>query len=87
MGIKKREREKENDRKQELLSDIDDVKRKVDHYNRLIGNEEAIRLEVEEKVEEEIAELQRQIHETDRKIIDRKEEIDKTDSNIDHLSE
>ena len=65
------------------MNDIDDVKKKIDHYNRLIGNEEAIRVEVEEKVELEISIIQRKIHETDRKIIDRKEEIDKTDSNID----
>jgi peptidoglycan hydrolase CwlO-like protein len=62
---------------------MDEVKKKMDHYNRMISNEEAIMLEVQDREEHEIEDLQRQIHETDRKIMDRKEEIDQTDSNID----
>ena len=86
LNIKKRDREKENDRKAELLDEIDAVKGKIDHYNRLVGNEDAIRDEVEDRVQEEIDDLQRNVHEVDRKILERKEEIDMADSDIDALS-
>ena len=53
----------------------------------MIGNEDSIRAEVEEKVKEDIDRLQNQIHECDRKILKRKEEIDITDSEIDTFVE
>ena len=85
LDIKQREREKEDQRKGELLDEIAALKEEIDRESRF--NEKMIADKVLEQEEKDIDDLKGRIDESNKQIQKRKDEIDQTDTNINKMSE